>query len=124
MIYLTAEELLHAAKRVCGYEVVIRDAGLLESAAARPSSTLFGNEVYPDILLKAASLTQSLVCNHPLVDGNKRLALAGLIAFLGVNGYVLSLTNNEAYSLIVKIATRQLTEVADIASEIHVEKWR
>lgn len=51
----------------------VRDVGLLDSAAHRPTTTLFGADAYPGLPLKAAVLMESLVRNHPLVDGNKRL---------------------------------------------------
>ncbi|HEV7210078.1 MAG TPA: type II toxin-antitoxin system death-on-curing family toxin, partial [Mycobacteriales bacterium] len=66
------------------------------------------------LLGKAAALTHSIARNHALVDGNKRLALAGGIAFLGVNSLRLTMTNDEAYDLITAIATGELDEVHDI----------
>lgn len=116
MIYLDLDDLFYIAERAIGEAPVVRDAGLLESAAARPRTELFGAEVYPTLALKAVALTQSLVGNHALVDGNKRLGLAGLIAFLGVNGYRLTWTNDDAHDLIVRIAAGELTDVADLAS--------
>ena len=118
MIYLDLDDLLYIAERAIGTAPVVRDAGLLESAAVRPRTELFGAPVYPTLPLKAAALTLSLVGNHALVDGNKRLGLAGLIAFLGVNGYRLRLTNDEAHDLIVSIAAGELDDVADLAAII------
>lgn len=118
MIYLDLDDLLYIAERAIGATPVVRDAGLLESAAARPRTELFGAQVYPTLPLKAAALTLSLVGNHALVDGNKRLGLAGLIAFLGVNGYRLQWTNDEAHDLIVSIAAGELTEVDELAQTI------
>ena len=118
MIYLTYADLLHVAERALGQRPQVRDAGLLESAAARPQTSVFGHDAYPTIEDKAAALCQSIARNHALVDGNKRLALAGLIAFLGVNGHRFTLTNDEAYDLIVAIATGGLNEVPDIAERI------
>lgn len=118
MIYLDAAELLYVARRAIGAEPVVRDAGLLESAAARPRATLFDEEAYPDLETKAAALVQSLVGNHALVDGNKRLGLAALITFLGVNGRRLTWSNDEAYDVIVAIASGQLHDVASIADRI------
>ncbi len=116
MIYLDLDDLLYIAERAMGEAPVVRDAGLLESAAARPRTELFGTPVYPTLALKAAALTLSLVGNHALVDGNKRLGLAGLIAFLGVNGYRLTWTNDEAHDLIVNIAAGKVTEVVELAA--------
>lgn len=118
MIYLTLAELMHVAERTLGPVVQVRDAGLLESALARPQATAFGQDAYVGLEQKAAALLHSLARNHALVDGNKRLALAGTIAFLGVNGLRFTLTNDEAYDLIIAVATGQLDEVAGIAEQI------
>ena len=115
MIYLTLRELVHVAERAIGGEVAIRDYGLLESAAGRPQATAFGKDAYPDLDAKAAALLHSLARNHALVDGNKRLALAALIAFYGVNGRRLTLTNDAAYDLVINVAAGQLDSVDDIA---------
>lgn len=118
MIYLTYAELLHVAERAIGGVPLVRDAGLLEAAAARPRTTVFGQDAYRSLEEKAAALTHSVARNHALVDGNKRLALGGLMAFLGVNGRRLTLTNDEAYDLIIAISTGELNEIADIAERI------
>ena len=118
MIYLTLAELLHVAERTLGGNVGVRDHGLLQSALARPQATVFGDDAYPELEEKAAALLHSLARNHALVDGNKRLALAGTIAFLGVNGRRLTLTNDEAYDLVMAIATGGLDEVTEIAARI------
>lgn len=118
MIYLTLPELLHVAERAIKGEVLIRDAGLLQSALARPHTTVFEVDAYPSLAEKAAALLHSLARNHGLVDGNKRLALAGAVAFLGVNGYRLTLTNDEAYSLVLAVAAVEQEEVATIGERI------
>jgi death-on-curing protein len=118
VIYLTLPELLHVARRALGGEPEVRDYGLLESATARPQATAFGTDAYPDLDTKAAALAHSLVRNHALIDGNKRLALAGVIAFYGVNGRRLILTNDEAYELIIEIAAGHLDSVDDIATRL------
>ena len=125
MIYLDVEDLLHIAGRAIG-TAPVRDLGLLESASARPQASAFGAEAYLSLLDKAAALTHSIARNHALVDGNKRLALAGGIAFLGVNGLRLTMTNDEAYDLIIAIATGQLDGVDDIAEALrgHAESRR
>jgi death on curing protein len=114
VIYLDVEDLLHIAERTIG-NVVARDLGLLGSAAARPQVSTFGEDAYPSILEKTAALIHSIASSHPLLDGNKRLALAGGIAFLGVNGLRLTMSNDEAYDLIIPIATGDLDNVQHIA---------
>lgn len=117
MIYLDLADLLHITERAVG-KVEVRDAGLLESAASRPQATVFGNDAYPSLLDKAAALLHSLARNHALVDGNRRLALSGTFAFLGLNGLRLTLTNNEAYDLIIAVASGELDDVASIATRL------
>ena len=116
MIYLALPELLHIAVRVIGTEPEVRDYGLLESALARPRATAFGSDAYPVLDAKAAALLHSLARSHALVDGNKRLALAATIAFYGVNGRRLIMTNDEAYDLIIDVAAGKLDSVDGIAA--------
>lgn len=118
MIFLDLESLLHIATRTLGTDPVVRDYGLLESALARPQASAFGEDAYPTIQQKAASLLHSLARNHALVDGNKRLALAATIAFLGINGIRLTLTNDEAYDLVIAVATGTLDDVPSIAAAL------
>lgn len=118
MLFLTLPELLHVADRTLDGVVEVRDHGLLESALARPGATVFGEDAYPTIHQKAAALLHSLARNHPLVDGNKRLALAGTIAFYGLNGHRLTLTNDEAYDLVIAVASGLLDEVGAISERL------
>ena len=124
MIYLTADELLVVARRVVG-NLVVRDPGLVESAAARPRTQIGGTDAYPDLLSKAAALLHSLTRNHALLDGNKRLALAGTIVFLGVNGTRLIATNDDAYELIMDIAAGRVDDVESIRDRLSLltEAW-
>jgi death on curing protein len=118
VIYLTLSELSHIAARVLGSDPPIRDAGLLESAVARPQAMAFGTDAYPDLDSKAAALLHSLARNHALVDGNKRLALSAVIAFYGINGRRLTFTNDEAYDLIIDVATGRLDSVEEITRRL------
>lgn len=115
MIYLALPELLHVAERTLSGEPQIRDFGLLESALARPQTTVFGADAYRGVEAKAAALLHSLARNHALVDGNKRLALAATIAFLGVNGRRLTWSNDQAYEFVMSVAVGDVDEVAIIA---------
>jgi death-on-curing protein len=120
VIYLGLEDLLHVATRTLGAPPEIRDVGLLESALARPRASAWGEDAYSTIHEKAAALVHSLARNHALVDGNKRLALAAAIAFYGMNGMRLTLTNDQAYDLIIEIASGGLGDVSEIASALQV----
>lgn len=118
MIYLTLDELLVIAARVIDGEVALRDAGLLESAAARPQTTVFDADAYPDLHSKSAALLISICKNHALIDGNKRLALAATIVMLGINGWVLTMTNDEAYDLVIAVASGDLNDVPEVADRL------
>lgn len=118
MIFLDLEDLLHVARRVLGDNPDVRDYGLLEAALARPQASVLGEDAYADLPTKAAALLHSLARNHALIDGNKRLALAATIAFLGVNGVRLTLTNDEAYQLVMAVATGESDDVSGIAAAL------
>jgi death-on-curing protein len=116
VIYLTLPELLHVAERTLGPDYAVRDYGLLEAALARPRATAFGKDAYADLDAKAAALLHSIARNHALIDGNKRLALAAVIAFYGLNGRRLTLTNDAAYDLVISVAAGNLDTVDAIAA--------
>ncbi|CAN5386381.1 type II toxin-antitoxin system death-on-curing family toxin [soil metagenome] len=117
MIYLDVGDLLHIARRLLP-ALEVRDIGLLEAAAARPRASAFGKDAYPSVHDKAAALLHSTVRNHALVDGNKRLGLAVVIAFYGMNGHRLTLTNDEAYDLVMAVALGDLDDTQSIAAQL------
>lgn len=86
----------------------IRDKGLLESAIARPFQTFGGEALYPDPFSKAAALAESLIINHPFVDGNKRTGFAGMAALLMEYGLILQATQQEAYTTIIRVSTGEM----------------
>ena len=104
--YLSVEDLLEIAAGVIDH-VVVRDAGLLAAAAARPRVTVFGEDAYPAFEDKAAALLHSLVRNHALVDGNKRLAWSAARIFCLLNGRDLTYTVDEAEDLMLSAASGQ-----------------
>jgi death-on-curing protein len=116
VIFLDLGLLLHVAERALGAAPAVRDHGLLESALARPQARAFGADAYGSIHEKAAALLHSLARNRALIDGNKRLSLAATIAFYGMNGLRLTLTNDEAYRLVMSVASGELDDVAAIAA--------
>lgn len=117
MIYLELDDLIHVAQRTLG-SVEVRDVGLLESALGRARASAFGEDAYPTVLEKAAALLHSLARNHALVDGNKRLALAATVAFLGLNGMRLTLDNDDAYALVISVVAGDLADVPQIAEAL------
>lgn len=113
--YLDVEDLVALAARLLGDPPPIRDLGLLGSAAARPGASAFGEDAYPEIRLKAAALLQSLVKNHPLVDGNKRLGWLSTAVFLELNGVDATRASNDGvYDFVMSVAAGQLS-VEEIA---------
>lgn len=115
MLFLSAADVLRVAGRILGPAVAIRDIGLIEAASARPQTTVNGEYAYQTVAEMAAALTQSIVTNHALVDGNKRLGLACLLVFLRMNGHRPMWTNDEAYELIYGIADGTFRTVEEIA---------
>ena len=114
--YLSVEDLLEIAAGVIDH-VVVRDAGLLAAAAARPRVSVFGEDAYLAFEDKAAALLHSLVRNHALVDGNKRLAWSAARIFCLLNGRDLTYTVDEAEDLMLSAASGQL-DVPQIATWI------
>lgn len=95
----------------------VRDFGLLESAAHRPGAVLYGHEAYSGLDRKAAALLDSLVGNHALVDGNKRLGWLAVVVFYGVNDVDLDAPDNPAYELVMSVARRELS-IEEIAAAL------
>lgn len=113
--YLTLEDLLGFVRRL-GLGPV-RDLGLLDAAVARPQSSAFGEDAYPTIGLKAAALLHSIVTNHGLVDGNKRLGWLATTVFLDVNGETVGLGDDDAFQLVLDVAEGRFG-VEDIANRL------
>jgi death-on-curing protein len=113
--YLDLEDLLLLTRRL-GVGPV-RDVGLLDAACARPRSTAFGVDAYPEIEAKAAALLHSLVGNHALVDGNERLAWLAAVVFLDLNGRTVEMADDEAFDLVMKASQGSL-DVAAIAEAL------
>lgn len=87
----------------------VRDIGLIESAIARPQSTFDKQELYESLFDKGAALLQSLLKNHPFVDGNKRTALSSAGIFLKLNGYYLVNTHEEEIEFAVAVDNKHLS---------------
>jgi death on curing protein len=117
--YLSVEDLVEIAAGILP-TVSIRDAGLLASAAARPQTTLLGRDAYPSFAEKAAALMHSVARNHPLLDGNKRLAWAATRIFCLLNGRDLAFTVDEAEALVVATAAGEL-EPPQLAAQLEAK---
>lgn len=117
MIYLGYHQVLWVYRRLVeetGGTCGLRDEGLLRSALARPQATFGGNDLYPTVFEKSAALAESIVRNHPFVDGNKRVAWECLDLTLDLNGYRLVASSDQGYALMMRIIERQVT-VQDVA---------
>jgi death-on-curing protein len=112
MRYLSLLEVLVLHQRVLattGGMGGVRDMGGLESAVAQPQMTFGGAELYPTLAGKAAALAHSLVCNHPFVDGNKRIGHAAMEVFLVMNGYELEASLDDAERTFLALAAGQVS---------------
>ena len=116
--YLRLEDLLQLASDLG--DLVVRDLGLLESAAQRPRTTLYGQEAYPSIPEKAAVLLESLTRNHALIDGNKRIGWLATVVFLDLDGLVLDAPDDDAYDLVIAVSTGTLDYRATAQ---RLERW-
>lgn len=87
---------------------MVKDLGLLDSALSRPKATLFGQDAYESLELKAAAMMHSIVKNHPMIDGNKRSAWFCAKSFLAINGKLVTAGSNEAFDFILRVATDQM----------------
>lgn len=104
--YLDLEDVLSLARTLLGDPPPVRDIGLLGSAVARPQTSVFGEDAYPDVYSKAAALLQSIVNNHPLVDGNKRLGWLATAVFLELNDVQASkASNDDVYDFVIWVAS-------------------
>ena len=117
MRYLDVESLLVLADLAVGGQAQVRDMGLLSSAAARPRSGFGDFEAYPTIFEKAAALMHSLVGNHALVDGNKRLGWTAAVVFCDINGTWIEAPDDEGYDLVIGVAEGRL-DVPEIADRL------
>ena len=114
-VLLTVEDLLTLVEDL-GVGPV-RDVGLLDSAAHRPGAVLYGLEAYADVDRKAAALLDSLVGNHALVDGNKRLGWLAVVVFYGLNDVDLDAPDDPAHELVMSVARREIA-IEEIAATL------
>ena len=116
--YLDLDDLLEIVLAAVGRDAAVRDYGLLESALARPRASVFGQDAYADLHLKAAALLHSLARNHALVDGNKRLAWTACRTFLAINGQWISAPEDDRFEFVIKVATGAVTDLDKIAEQL------
>jgi death on curing protein len=117
--FLDRDDVITAGTVAVGTVLKVADYGLLDAAVARPRSTVFGVDAYPDDFAKAAALLQSLARNHALVDGNKRTAWAAAWTFLHINGVELGdFDVDDAERFMNDVATEGAIEIDHIAAKL------
>jgi len=119
MRYLTLPEVLTLHDRIInttGGSPGIRALSALESALAQPQATFDGDELYPDLVAKAAALGYLIVANHPFIDGNKRVGHAAMEVFLVLNGREIEANVDDQEQLILAVASGQLDRLG-------LEQW-
>ncbi|RRR97445.1 type II toxin-antitoxin system death-on-curing family toxin [Glycomyces terrestris] len=117
--YLDLADLMVVARAVTGLaHPPVRDPGLLESALARPATSVFGQEAFPSLHEKAAALFHSLARNHPLADGNKRLAYMAAKIMYGLNGFHLRVPSVDEGDAFVRAVAKGDFEVPELAAAL------
>lgn len=122
MDYLTAKQIMFIHSRLIketGGSQGVHDLSALLSAVGRPQSSFDDQDLYPDLFTKAAALLDSLIRNHPFVDGNKRVGMASAALFLRRNGYCLKTSQEELVKTALGVAKSQMS-VEEIAVWLQV----
>jgi death-on-curing protein len=110
MKYLTAEQVLFIHARLItetGGSHGLRDLSMLLSAIGRPQASFDNQDLYPDLYNQAAALLDSLIRNHPFIDGNKRTGIVAAGLFLQINGYRLTASDTELETFTLEVARAQ-----------------
>ena len=119
--YLSLEDALIQVK---AFGFFVKDPGLLESALARPKTSIFGEDAYPTLSLKAAALMDSVIRNHPMIDGNKSTAWLLMVSFLVINGKEHNMPTRVSFNLTLGLTEGrlQLHEVAEVIEKHLVDR--
>jgi len=114
--YLTLAEALVVAEAVTGLDLTTLSRSPridhLDSALHAPQASFGGQDLYPEFIDKAAVLAVRIARNHPLLDGNKRLAWSCLVMFVMLNGYQLIVPPDDAVSTMLAVAAGEVDEAA------------
>ena len=114
--YLELADILKLGQEIIS-DFKIRDLGLLESAVARPRTSVFGEDAYQTFPDKVAALMHSIARNHALIDGNKRLAWSAARLFCLMNDVDIKMNRDRAYELVVAVASGQI-ELAELSASL------
>ena len=91
-----------------GGSPALREAALLESSLASPFQTFGGTELYPTLLEKGVMLGYGLICNHPFVDGNKRIGILAMLTFFKINGCEITATSDDVIQAGLGVASGEM----------------
>jgi death on curing protein len=111
--YLYPKQIVYLHQRitaVSGGSGGLRSKHLLESAVYRPQASFGGQDLYPDVFIKAAVLGHSLILNHPFVDGNKRIGFEAMRLTLRLNGHDVRAGANEKFNFVMAVANKEIDE--------------
>jgi death-on-curing protein len=111
MNILSLEQLLeiHAlVVEATGGSIGLRDLGRLEAAIATQTQNVFGEELYPSLIDKAAAIIRGIIADHPFVDGDKRTAMLACLTLLEINGIRFAAEPGELEDFAVKVANDML----------------
>ena len=114
MRYLSLQEVISLHSLLIsqsGGSSGLRDRGALESAVAQPEASFGGEDLYPDLAIKAAALGHSLIQNHPSVDGNKRIGHAEMEVFLLLNGHEIDASVDDQETIIIDVASGKVSRI-------------
>lgn len=120
--YLTAEQVLFLHSRLIqetGGAHGVRDLSMLLSGLGRPQATFDGSELHTELFSKGAALMDSLIRNHPFVDGNKRTAIAAAGLFLRLNGFSLVVDCDEMVRFTLGCAQSEM-ELSEISAWLRI----
>ncbi len=120
IVYLDSSDLLLLATAVTDGDLMVRDSGLLDSAAYRPRAEVLGVDAYETLWMKSAALLDSIVRTRPLLEGNWRLGWVAAVTMCDVNGWWVEADEDEALGLVREVG-RDQREVRDIAG--YLESW-
>lgn len=121
MTILTLEQLLEIHTLVVqetGGSMGLRDLGRLEAAIASQTQNVFGEELYPSIVDKAAAIIRGIIADHPFVDGNKRTAMLASLTLVALNQLHFKAQQGEIEDFAVKVATERL-DIPAIVTWLH-----
>ncbi|GAA2781117.1 type II toxin-antitoxin system death-on-curing family toxin [Saccharopolyspora taberi] len=120
IVYLDASDLLLLATAVTNGDLVVRDSGLLDSAAYRPRAEVLGAPAYDTLWLKSAALLDSIVRTRPLVEGNWRLGWIAAVTMCDINGWSVDADEDAALDLVRDVG-RERVELPEVAERL--ESW-